>query len=109
MHGYTALEAAHGVEALAVLRGIGGADLILLDWRMPVMNGLAFYLAFRDNPAFRDIPIVVVSGESAVHDHARLIGAAGGLLKPVPPALLLDTVRTVLGRNASPPPNVEPI
>lgn len=104
------MEAVHGVEALAILRSVGGADLILLDWHMPVMNGLAFYVALRNNPSIRDIPIVVVSGEARVEAHARSIGAAASLVKPVPASVLLDTVRAVLSRYPSRlPPNAESV
>lgn len=38
--GYTVLQASNGAEALAVLRAVAGPLVVLLDWMMPVMDGL---------------------------------------------------------------------
>lgn len=60
--GFTVMEAANGEAALAYLRGGGEASVILLDLRMPVMDGWAFRRAQRCDPAFAHIPVIVLSG-----------------------------------------------
>jgi two-component system chemotaxis response regulator CheY len=63
-------EAVNGQEALlALLRG--GIDLVLLDWNMPVLDGLSFVKAARAEGV--RIPIVMIS---AVTDPARILEAA---------------------------------
>ena len=54
--------AANGKEALAYLRGGGDASVIVLDLRMPVMDGWTFRIEQRRDPVLADIPIVVLSG-----------------------------------------------
>jgi len=76
-------------------------DLVLLDFMMPIMDGPALLRAMRRDPAYRDIPAVVMSSlpESAVAE------AAGGLFsailrKPFKLAAVVDTIRTVLGQHS---------
>lgn len=55
-------EANNGKEGLQVLKNMG-ADLILTDVNMPVMNGLEMLKRIREYPVFMDIPSVVVTSE----------------------------------------------
>jgi CheY-like chemotaxis protein len=81
LEGFEAAEAYNGQEALRYLRGGGGANVILLDLRMPVMDGWAFRREQREDPAIAAIPIVVLSGVEA--DHVQDLGAAAAFHKPV--------------------------
>jgi two-component system, chemotaxis family, chemotaxis protein CheY len=88
--GYQVLSADNGAAALSVLDR-RPSDLILLDMRMPVMDGWEFARAYRERPA-PHAPIVVVT---AAHDAARRaveIGAKGYLAKPFGLDQLTDTV-----------------
>ena len=60
--GFTPIEASKGQEALAYLRGGSEADVILLDLRMPVMDGWAFRREQLRDPKLAPIPVVVFSG-----------------------------------------------
>jgi CheY-like chemotaxis protein len=60
--GFVGIPAANGQEALDYLRSGGEASVILLDLRMPVMNGWTFRQQQRDDPRLADIPTVVLSG-----------------------------------------------
>ena len=56
------MEAANGQEALVQLRAGCGAAAIVLDLRMPVMDGFAFRRAQRGDPSIAAIPVIVLSG-----------------------------------------------
>lgn len=83
LEGYAVELAAHGRDALERLRADPHAQLILLDLRMPVMNGWQFREAQRANPAIADIPVVVLSGDGDVEAETRAVGASSFLKKPV--------------------------
>ena len=70
--GYVVTEAANGLEALERLRSaIPGA--VLLDLLMPVMDGFEFFAAMHAEPAWRDIPVLVITSKDLTEeDHARL-------------------------------------
>ena len=65
LEGFAPVPASNGQEALAYLRGGGDASVILLDLRMPVMDGWAFRKEQRGDPVLAGIPIVVMSGVAA--------------------------------------------
>jgi len=62
-----------------------GADLIVVDYMMPGMDGHQFIEAVRATPHLADVPIVMVTatGQSAVRRRALEIGATDFLTKPV--------------------------
>jgi CheY-like chemotaxis protein len=81
LEGFAPVGAGNGKEALAYLRGGGDASVILLDLRMPVMDGWAFRREQRGDPGLADIPIVILSGVE--HDKAYEMEAAASFHKPV--------------------------
>ena len=81
LEGFAPVPAANGLEALAYLRGGGDASVILLDLRMPVMDGWTFRREQREDPGLADIPIVVLSGVAA--DTVQDLEAAASFNKPV--------------------------
>lgn len=94
-------EAPNGLQALekllsqpAGLPGLPG--LLIVDVNMPVMDGITFLQKLRRQALpLAGIPALVTSAEAAPEDRlrARLAGANGYLVKPVPPDRLLDHVR----------------
>lgn len=68
-----------GRTALACLRE-RPADLLLLDLRMPMMDGWEFRVAQRPDSAIADIPVVVMTGDTSAK--AAAIHADGSLVKP---------------------------
>jgi CheY-like chemotaxis protein len=70
-------------------------DLVLLDLRMPVLDGLATLRKFHELPGMADIPVVMVSASAYEHDqtNARAAGCVDYLSKPVDRAALLQTLQ----------------
>ena len=90
--GYAVLSAADGVEALELVEKEGPPAMILLDLRMPRMNGWDLAKRLRERPGWRDIPLVVVAAHYRIADEAAAIGARAWLHKPVSIDLLLRVV-----------------
>jgi signal transduction histidine kinase/CheY-like chemotaxis protein/HPt (histidine-containing phosphotransfer) domain-containing protein len=93
-----------GVAALAAVRSpaAGPFDLVLIDWRMPGMNGDEVVRRIRNDPDIAHKPKVVMVTAYGREDVFRLseqAGVDGFLVKPVSPSTLLDTVLSVLGRG----------
>lgn len=90
-------EAADGQQALAAL-AVQPFDLVLMDVRMPVMDGMAATRAIRalDAP-LRDVPVLAVTAEAMPEDAARCIAAGmdGHLAKPVTQAKLYAAIEAV--------------
>ncbi len=92
--GYAALGAAGGAEALDQAR-LRRPDLILMDLAMPEMGGLEALRRLRADPATRDIPVIVTTGDGEAD---RPEGASAVLSKPVSGEALLAAVsRTIRG------------
>ncbi len=96
--------AASGAEALAILAANNGApfDLVLMDWRMPGMNGDEVTQRLRQDSRIVAPPKVVMVtayGREDVFRAAQQAGVDGFLIKPVSPSTLLDAILSVLGRK----------
>jgi CheY-like chemotaxis protein/HPt (histidine-containing phosphotransfer) domain-containing protein len=96
--------ATNGAAALAALREAADApfDLVLMDWRMPGMNGDETTRRIHADGAIARQPKVVMVTAYGREDVLRLAeqaGVDGFLIKPVSPSSLLDTVLSVLGRG----------
>jgi two-component system chemotaxis response regulator CheY len=82
--GFEVVEAGNGQEALAVLAASQPVDIALIDWNMPVMNGLEFVVAVRAQPEHRNVTLMMVTTESERSQIVRALaaGAHEYLLKP---------------------------
>jgi two-component system chemotaxis response regulator CheY len=96
--GFYVVEAGNGFEALKTLP-TRRFDLIITDINMPDINGLELIGFVKSNPAYRDIPLVIVSTEKTEEDVKRglALGAAGYVVKPFTKADLMAAVGKVLG------------
>jgi two-component system chemotaxis response regulator CheY len=88
-----------GLDALEKLQGAGKIDLIISDINMPRMDGQTFIKTLREQPAYRDIPIIVLSTEGQEKDvQAGLrLGANMYMIKPAQPEKMLRNVKMLLG------------
>lgn len=82
--GYVVKEASSGADALSTLQTYE-PDLILLDVRMPDMNGFDLLEHIKKLPRLADKPVVFVSAMDDFHAKkvARELGAADYILKPI--------------------------
>jgi two-component system chemotaxis response regulator CheY len=88
----TLLEAGDGREALAKLAEAGPVELALVDWNMPVMDGLEFVTALRAAKAYASIRVMMVTTESDSGQISRALeaGADEYIMKPFTPDALRD-------------------
>ena len=91
--GYGTVTAETAEEALAVLEA-DRPDLVTLDMEMPDEWGPRFYRKMSMNPAFKDTPVIVISGLQGIHLAIR--NAVATLQKPFDPEELLSIVNRVL-------------
>ena len=82
--GLEVAEAANGREGLDRLRQPPGADLVLVDWNMPEMDGLAFIQAVRADRAYDAVRIVMVTTETEQGQVVRALAAGANeyVMKP---------------------------
>jgi signal transduction histidine kinase len=92
--GYAVATAENGRAALEALRAGAIPDLIVLDLRMPVMDGWQFRAAQKGDAAIADIPVVAISADGSAK--AEAIDAHAYLRKPLSPDALLDAVSRIM-------------
>lgn len=91
--GLRAAEASNGLEAYhAALIELPAC--VVIDWMMPVMNGLEAIERLRGDERTRDVPIVMVTAQSSLREKVAVLeaGAQDYLVKPVQPAELAARV-----------------
>lgn len=92
--GFGAVGAVNGDVALAVLRARLRPSLILLDLRMPAMDGWEFCEALDAEPELSDLPVTILSAVAApAHELPQRRNNAGYLTKPIDFDALLVKVR----------------
>jgi class 3 adenylate cyclase len=93
MAGYEVVEASDGVRGLQAAIS-HQPDLILLDVRMPVLDGFGMLAALRANAATKVIPCVLLTAldDRECLDNALRYGADGVLLKPARAEALLQSI-----------------
>lgn len=97
--GFDTIHAANGQEVLDLLvdqwQDIG---FILLDWNMPVMNGLQVLESMKENKQYKKIPVFIVSTEAETEkkELASKAGAKGYLSKPFTPSDLINLINKTI-------------
>jgi len=101
LRGYATATADDGLDALTYLQSGGTASLVILDLRMPNMDGWTFQRALKADPRWADIPVIIYSGFPPDDP-----GDAVGVLRKgsASPDALLDLVAraSLTGRLPSP-------
>jgi PAS domain S-box-containing protein len=100
-YGYRVLTATNGLEAISCLNEKPqGIDLVITDWIMPLMGGLATATAMRRIKP--DIKIIAAAGsEKETGDAADRLKVEAFIAKPFTVEKLLKTVQSVLKQNAT--------
>ena len=91
--GYEIIEAGDGLEALSRLNEIK-PDLILLDIILPKMDGYQILSIIRDNPEFKNIPVIMLTSKDGIINKVKgkIAGSSAYLTKPFDPAQLVETI-----------------
>jgi len=97
--GFKVTIAEDGLDGLEKLYSASEIDLIVSDVNMPRMDGLTFIKTVREQAAYRDIPIVVLSTEGQDKDiqTGLTVGANLYMVKPAQPEKLVRNVKMLLG------------
>lgn len=91
------VEASNGFEALKALPQ-QSFDLIMTDINMPEINGLEIVHFVKNNPTYRNIPLIIISTEHGQADIKKglALGAQKYITKPFDPDQLKKTVKELL-------------
>ena len=92
------LQADNGINALTELKKSGEVEFIVCDLEMPLMNGFQFLKAVKNNPDYRDIPVIILTSRDS-DKHRQLateLGASAYLVKPCPEQELIGTITKVM-------------
>jgi two-component system response regulator ChvI len=73
-------------------------DIVVADWRMPIMSGSELCHRLRTLPGLADVAFILVSGEPSP---PAFVSYDGFLRKPVDGQLLLSTMRRLLAENVT--------
>lgn len=97
--GFNVTAAEDGLDGLEKLYSTDGVDLIISDVNMPRMDGFTFIRTVREQDAYRDLPIVVLSTEGKDQDIQKGLGLGANmyLVKPAQPEMMVKNVRMLLG------------
>lgn len=88
-----------GLDGLEKLYSMPDVDLILTDINMPRMDGFSFIIAVREQEAYKDIPIIILSTEGGEEDIQKGIrlGANLYMVKPAQPEKMVRNIKMLLG------------
>ena len=97
--GYKVTMAEDGLDGLEKLFSADKIDLIISDVNMPRMDGFTFIKNVRENEAYKDIPIMVLSTEGRPTDIAlgMQLGANLYMVKPAQPEKMVKNVQMLFG------------
>jgi len=97
--GYQVRSAYDGSAALDLVR-LHRPDLVVLDARLPSKSGFEVLDTLRREPAFRFLPVIVISADAATESRLQglRLGADDYLVKPFSPRELIIKIRRILDR-----------
>ena len=86
-------EASNGEEGLAIA-ALRRPDLILLDYNMPVMDGITMLRRMREDPVLKRTPVIMLTAESGCENMATVarLGARDYIIKPFRDEELLSKI-----------------
>lgn len=95
--GYDVATATNGIEAIDSVRE-NKPDIILLDLRIPVLDGVEVAKRLKSEDETRDIPIIIVTASThQVVEKAKECNADDYIIKPFVPDELIGKIKNFLG------------
>jgi len=90
--GYQCLSAPFAEEGFQLLKQHPEIAVVLMDMMMPGMDGYEAIAKMKENPDFKDIPVIAVTAQAMVGDRERCLeaGAHGYVSKPINVDKLID-------------------
>lgn len=104
--GYVNVTCAEDGESAWNVINASPVDLVLLDWNMPRMSGIALLRRIRASEAFAKLPVVMITAE-ANEEHvitAVQAGVTNYVVKPFSPGTLAKKIHEALGKSGLTPP-----
>ena len=97
IRGFQIVEANDGVDGLKKLSA-DKFDLIVTDINMPIMDGLKLVSMVRNDPNYKETPIIIITTEGATEDRERALalGANEYITKPIQTMHILETVKKLM-------------
>ncbi len=77
-------------------------ELVLVDWKMPEMDGIELSRKIKNNLSFKTTPLIIMVtafGREEIMTLAHEVGINGFLIKPVNPSLMLDSIMNVFNKK----------
>ncbi len=97
--GFKVTTAEDGLDGLEKLYNGAAVDLIISDVNMPRMDGFTFIKTLREQDAYQDVPIIVLSTEGQEKDiqTGMSFGANLYMVKPAQPEKMVRNIKMLLG------------
>jgi len=96
--GYEVVEACDGKDAVDKING-QKVHMVITDLNMPNMNGIELIKELKGNPAYKILPVVMLTTESedAKKKEGQMAGAKAWIVKPFKPDTVLRVVQKIIG------------
>ncbi len=96
--------AASGEESIRILEASGSDPyrLVLMDWKMPGMDGIDTSIQIKNDPNIAEVPFIVMSTAYSKEEVRKAVEKhrlQGMLLKPFTPSTILDTIMDLFGKG----------
>jgi len=95
-----------GPKAIEAVTNASGGDkpfdLVIMDWKMPGMDGLEATRRIKERIATGGLPKIIMAtayGRQEIMQQAKALGLDGFLIKPVNPSVMLNTIMEVFGKE----------
>ena len=97
-YGINVISAIDGKDALRQMEENGKIDLVLMDMMMPELDGYESTRRIRENPKYRNLPVIAVTAKAMTGDREKCItaGASDYITKPVDVDQLISLLRVWL-------------
>ena len=104
--------AASGPEGITEIQNANADkpfDLVIMDWKMPGMDGIEASRQIKNNEGLNKMPTIILVtayGREEIMQQAEAVGLEGFLLKPINPSMLFDTIAHAFGEAVTDAPRV---